>query len=144
MLAAEQLVERCYKRGVLIFITHDLVPLMSKMLFMRRAAYSSKLKVVGLSHVKAKPSEPHVTNAVGGTVFHHFGFAIVFVLIEFGYDMCTDSDRDGMADWSEVVEDANDLGFGCGNWTLFVDNPLFISRLVCPVRSIGLASNLTQ
>jgi len=109
--AAEELVKRCYKRGVNIRITQGL----------RTIAEQDALYAQGRTTPGAK-----VTNARGGYSFHNFGVAIDFVLIANGYDMKADADKDGQADWYEVVEEAKKLGFAWGgDWKSFVDNPHF-------------------
>ncbi|MGM1023566.1 MAG: M15 family metallopeptidase [Bacillota bacterium] len=110
-LAAEQLVERCYKRGVCIRITQGL----------RTIAEQDGLYAQG----RTKPGNI-VTNSKGGYSFHNFGVAIDFVLIESGYDVKADKDNDGMADWYEVVAEAEALGFEWGgHWASFKDFPHF-------------------
>ena len=109
--AAEQLVERCYRRGVNIRITDGL----------RTFSEQDELYAQG----RTSPGSI-VTNAKAGYSFHNFGLAIDFVLISSGYDMKADVDGDGTADWSEVVEVAKELGFAWGgDWKSFKDNPHF-------------------
>lgn len=109
--AAEELVKRCYKRGVNIRITQGL----------RTIAEQDALYAQGRTKPGAK-----VTNARGGYSFHNFGVAIDFVLMASGYDMKADADKDGQADWYEVVEEAKKLGFVWGgDWKSFVDFPHF-------------------
>lgn len=72
-----------------------------------------------------------VTNAKGGTSMHNFGLAIDFCLVtpdgkRTVWDVKGDFDKDGVADWMEVVEEAKKLGFTWGgDWTSFVDMPHF-------------------
>lgn len=72
-----------------------------------------------------------VTNAKGGTSMHNFGLAIDFALVtpdgkKAVWDTKSDFDKDGVADWMEVVEEAKKLGFTWGgDWKGFVDNPHF-------------------
>ncbi|MFS0841181.1 M15 family metallopeptidase [Paenibacillus sp. 1P03SA] len=139
-LAAEQLVERCYRRGVQIRITQGLRTIAEQNALYAQGRTQAQLNAAGLSSVKARPSEPKVTNAKGGTSFHNFGMAIDFVLIKSGYDMRADLDGDGMSDWMEVVEVAKDLGFEWGgDWATFVDNPHFEMTfgLTCAQYKVG-------
>lgn len=70
-----------------------------------------------------------VTNAKGGQSMHNYGLAIDFALKspdgkKAVWDTRADFDRDGKADWMEVVEEAKKLGFAWGgDWKGFVDNP---------------------
>lgn len=116
--AAEELVKRCYKRGVNIRITHGL----------RTIAEQEALYAQGRTVLYDKDGKKlsKVTNARGGYSNHNFGVAIDFVLMASGYDIKADADKDGQADWYEVVEEAKKLGFTWGgDWKSFVDNPHF-------------------
>jgi peptidoglycan L-alanyl-D-glutamate endopeptidase CwlK len=125
-LAAEQLVDRCYKRGINIRITQGLRTIAEQNALYAQGRTRAQLDDVGLSNVKAKPNDPKVTNAIGGTSFHNFGVAIDFVLIASGYDMKADTNGNGKSDWMEVVEVAKDIGFAWGgDFKSFVDNPHF-------------------
>lgn len=70
-----------------------------------------------------------VTNAKGGHSMHNYGLAIDFALLtpdgkKAVWDTYSDFDKDGMPDWSEVVEEAKKLGFVWGgDWKSFVDKP---------------------
>jgi peptidoglycan L-alanyl-D-glutamate endopeptidase CwlK len=72
-----------------------------------------------------------VTNARGGRSMHNFGLAIDFALITPDgktaiWDINKDFDKDGKADWMEVVEEAKKLGFEWGgDWKSFKDYPHF-------------------
>lgn len=114
--AAEALIDRCYMRGVPIVITQGL----------RTIAEQDALYAQG----RTKPGAI-VTKAKGGYSFHNFGVAIDFALLmpdgkAVSWDMKRDGDRDGKADWYEVVEEAKALGFEWGgDWTSFRDYPHF-------------------
>lgn len=72
-----------------------------------------------------------VTNAPGGYSNHNFGLAIDFALYtpsgqQVVWDQKVDYDRDGKADWAEVVAIAKKLGFAWGgDWRGFPDAPHF-------------------
>lgn len=69
-----------------------------------------------------------VTNAKGGESYHNFGLAVDFALKDASgnviWDMKYDGNKNGKADWDEVVEMAKGLGFEWGgDWTQFKDYP---------------------
>lgn len=69
-----------------------------------------------------------VTNAKGGESYHNYGLAIDFALKapsgEVIWDMQFDGNKNGAADWTEVVEMAKALGFQWGgDWVQFKDYP---------------------
>ena len=72
-----------------------------------------------------------VTHAKGGQSMHNYGLAIDFALFtpdgkKAFWDTKVDSDKDGKADWMEVVEEAKKLGFEWGgDWKGFKDYPHF-------------------
>lgn len=72
-----------------------------------------------------------VTNAKGGQSMHNYGLAIDFALAtldgkKVSWDTKADFDRDGKADWMEVVDEAKKLGFEWGgDWESFLDMPHF-------------------
>lgn len=72
-----------------------------------------------------------VTNAKGGQSMHNYGLAVDFALFtrdgkKVVWDTKSDFDKDGKADWMEVVEEAKKLGFEWGgDWKNFVDSPHF-------------------
>lgn len=85
----------------------------------------------------ARPGYPMgdtVTNARGGSSFHNFDLAIDFALLydkdhngtfeSLSWDLVADFNRDGEADWMEVVKifQADGWGWG-GNWVHLKDNP---------------------
>lgn len=113
--AATALLERCYARGVNIVITQGL----------RTIAEQDALYAQGRTK-----SGQIVTNAKGGYSYHNFGVAIDFALLlpdgSVSWDAKRDGDGDGVADWSEVVQEAKALGFGWGgDWTSIKDYPHF-------------------
>ncbi|MGG4142951.1 M15 family metallopeptidase [Paenibacillus algorifonticola] len=114
--ATEALIERSYKRGVPIVITQGL----------RTYAEQDGLYAQGRTKAGAI-----VTNARAGYSFHNFGVAIDFALLSDDgrsvyWDTKRDADKDGVADWSEVVTEAKALGFAWGgDWTSFKDAPHF-------------------
>lgn len=115
-VAAETLIDRCYNRGVPIVITQGL----------RTIAEQDALYAQG----RTKPGAI-VTNAHAGYSFHNFGVAIDFALLmpdgkAVSWDMKRDGDKDGRADWYEVVDEAKALGFAWGgDWVSFKDYPHF-------------------
>ncbi|WP_083436168.1 M15 family metallopeptidase [Paenibacillus sp. P22] len=114
--ASNVLIERCYNRGVPIVITQGL----------RTYAEQDALYTQG----RTKPGAI-VTNARGGYSNHNFGVAIDFALLlpdgrTCSWDTKRDGDRDGVADWNEVVAEAKRLGFEWGgDWRTFTDLPHF-------------------
>ncbi|ANY67747.1 hypothetical protein BBD42_15690 [Paenibacillus sp. BIHB 4019] len=114
--AAEALIERSYKRGVPIVITQGL------------RTYAEQDALYAQGRTKAGSI---VTNARAGYSYHNFGVAIDFSLLsEDGrsvyWDTKRDADKDGIADWNEVVAEAKALGFAWGgDWTSFKDYPHF-------------------
>lgn len=75
--------------------------------------------------------KPIVTNARGGRSMHNYGLAIDFALVTPDgktavWDINKDFDKDGKADWMEVVAEAKKLGFEWGgDWKSFKDYPHF-------------------
>ncbi|ASA21939.1 M15 family metallopeptidase [Paenibacillus donghaensis] len=104
LAAATALIERCYVRGVPIVITQGL----------RTIAEQDALYAQG----RTKPGSV-VTNAKGGTSYHNYGLAIDFALLlpdgkQVSWDINRDGDKDGVKDWTEVVQEAKALGFEWG------------------------------
>lgn len=69
-----------------------------------------------------------VTQVQGGHSYHNYGLAIDFALRtkkgEVVWDMEYDGNKNGQADWMEVVEIAKGLGFSWGgDWENFPDYP---------------------
>lgn len=94
-------------------------------------AYRSKAEQDKLFAKGRSTPGPKVTNAHGGQSMHNYGLAIDFALItpdgkKAVWDTRSDFDKDGKADWMEVVEEAKKIGFEWGgDWRGFVDNPHF-------------------
>ncbi|WP_042201842.1 M15 family metallopeptidase [Paenibacillus camerounensis] len=114
--AAVALIERSYAQGVPIIITQG---------------YRSKAEQDGLyAQGRTKPGGI-VTNARGGYSYHNYGLAVDFALLlpdgySASWDMKRDGDKDGIADWQEVAQQAKALGFEWGgDWTSFKDYPHF-------------------
>lgn len=94
-------------------------------------AYRSKAEQDALyAQGRTKPGKI-VTNAKGGTSMHNYGLAIDFCLVDptgkkATWDNKADFDKDGQADWMEVVAEAKKLGFEWGgDFKTFVDYPHF-------------------
>jgi peptidoglycan L-alanyl-D-glutamate endopeptidase CwlK len=69
-----------------------------------------------------------VTNAKGGKSYHNYGLAIDFALKtptgDVIWDMQYDGNKNGKADWTEVVKIGKILGFQWGgDWAKFKDYP---------------------
>lgn len=79
---------------------------------------------------------PRVTNAKGGQSIHNYGLAIDFALLydkdnngtyeTISWDTLKDFDRDGEADWLEVVDIFEEAGYTWGGrWHSIPDAPHF-------------------
>ncbi|AIQ49508.1 hypothetical protein R70723_29200 [Paenibacillus sp. FSL R7-0273] len=114
--AADKLIERCYTCGVPVLITQGL------------RTFSEQDRLYAQGRTSAGNI---VTNARGGYSFHNYGLAVDFALLlpdgsSASWDMKRDGDRDGTADWQEVVQQAKALGFEWGgDWSSFKDYPHF-------------------
>lgn len=75
-----------------------------------------------------------VTNARGGSSFHNYGLAIDFAILidkdgngtydEMSWDIKKDNDKDGVADWLEVVKVFEAAGWEWGGrWSSIKDYP---------------------
>ena len=84
---------------------------------------------------RTKPGK-RVTNAKGGRSYHNHGLAFDIVLLfdrngdgifeEASWDTLADFDKDGIADWQEVVSIAKQYGWEWGgSWATFPDAPHF-------------------
>lgn len=82
---------------------------------------------------RTKPG-PIVTNAQPGSSYHQYGLAIDFAILvdkdgngtydELSWDIKVDNDRDGVADWLEVVKVFEDAGYEWGGkWSSIKDYP---------------------
>lgn len=112
---AQKLIEAAYKRGLLILLTQG----------HRTLKYQKQLYDQG----RITPGEI-VTNARPGYSPHNYGLAIDFALLDLItgrkvlWDTRIDQDRDGVADWTEIVTEAKKLGFVWGgDFKKFVDKP---------------------
>ncbi|WP_420490247.1 M15 family metallopeptidase [Neobacillus drentensis] len=82
-----------------------------------------------LLYEKGRSAEGNiVTNAKGGESYHNYGLAIDFALKTPSgnviWDMQYDGNKNGKADWTEVVKMAKALGFEWGgDWAKFKDYP---------------------
>lgn len=77
---------------------------------------------------------PIVTNAKGGSSYHNYGLAFDFCIVidkngdgtydETSWDIKKDNDRDGTADWLEVVKIFEEAGWEWGGkWSSIKDYP---------------------
>ena len=82
---------------------------------------------------RTKPG-PIVTNAVAGSSYHQYGLAIDFAILvdkdgngvydELSWDIKADNDKDGTADWLEVVKVFEKAGYEWGGkWSSIKDYP---------------------
>jgi peptidoglycan L-alanyl-D-glutamate endopeptidase CwlK len=80
--------------------------------------------------------KPKVTNAKGGQSIHNYGLAFDIVLLydndgngtfeEASWSMIRDFDKDGKADWKEIVDYFKSKGWEHGgDWKTFKDQPHF-------------------
>lgn len=78
--------------------------------------------------------KPRVTKARGGQSYHNYGLAIDFAIMydkdnngsfeELSWDTAKDFDKDGIADWQEVVTEFENRGWEWGGmWRTFKDLP---------------------
>jgi len=79
-------------------------------------------------------TKPKVTNSKAGQSYHNFGLAIDFALLidkdrnsvyeTISWDLLKDEDKDGVADWMEVVDVFEDAGYTWGGRFVSIkDNP---------------------
>lgn len=82
---------------------------------------------------RTKPG-PIVTNAKGGSSYHNYGLAFDFAILldkdgngtydELSWDIKKDNDKDGIADWLEVVKVFEAAGWEWGGkWSSIKDYP---------------------
>jgi peptidoglycan LD-endopeptidase CwlK len=113
----KELVKRAHAAGVPVCITQGFRSIAEQNALYAKGRYGNKEKIV--------------TNAPGGYSNHNFGLAIDFALYtpngeKVVWDQKVDYDRDGKADWAEVVAIAKSLGFAWGgDWRGFPDAPHF-------------------
>ncbi|AIQ54127.1 M15 family metallopeptidase [Paenibacillus sp. FSL R7-0331] len=112
LAGASALIQRSYAKGIPIVITQG----------MRTIAEQNALYAQG----RTKPGNI-VTNARGGTSYHNYGLAIDFALLlpdgkNVSWDISRDGNKDKIADWQQVAQEAKKLGFAWGgDWTSFKD-----------------------
>ncbi len=91
---------------------------------LRTIAEQNELYAIG----RSKPGKI-VTHARGGDSYHNYGLAIDICLIldekEVSWDTKADYDRDGIADWIEVVQVFKSYGWQWGGDWNFSDKPHF-------------------
>lgn len=79
-------------------------------------------------------TKPKVTNSKAGQSYHNFGLAIDYALLydkdgngafeTLSWDLLKDFDKDGIADWMEVVDVFEDAGYTWGGrFSSIRDNP---------------------
>lgn len=101
----------------------------------QNALYAIGRTVKGFGAKPGLPMGHIVTKAKGGQGYHNYGLAIDFALLydkdkngtleNLSWDLLADLNRDGEADWKEVVDSFKALAFEWGgDWTGgLVDNP---------------------
>ncbi|MFK9090826.1 M15 family metallopeptidase [Bacillus salipaludis] len=110
---SNQLIQQAADKGIVIVITDGF----------RNAEDQDRL------YEKGRSTEGNiVTYAKGGESYHNFGLAIDFALKtpsgNVVWDMQYDGNKNGKADWTEVVNMAKALGFEWGgDWAQFKDYP---------------------
>ncbi|WP_084375086.1 M15 family metallopeptidase [Neobacillus soli] len=110
---SNQLIQQAADKGIVIVITDGF----------RSAENQNQL------YEKGRSAEGNiVTYAKGGESYHNFGLAIDFALKTPSgnviWDMQYDGNKNGKADWTEVVKLAKTLGFDWGgDWAKFKDYP---------------------
>jgi peptidoglycan L-alanyl-D-glutamate endopeptidase CwlK len=110
---SDQLVQQAAKKGIVIMITDGF----------RSVEAQDQL------YEKGRTSDGNiVTNAKGGESYHNYGLAIDFALKTPSgnviWDRQYDGNKNGIADWTEVVQIAKTLGFQWGgDWAQFKDYP---------------------
>ncbi|NHC20556.1 M15 family metallopeptidase [Bacillus sp. MM2020_4] len=110
---SNQLIQQSAKKGIVIVITDDF----------RSAEDQNRLYEKGRT-----ANGTIVTYAKGGESYHNFGLAVDFALKtpsgDIIWDRQYDGNKNGKADWNEVVEMAKVLGFEWGgDWADFKDYP---------------------
>jgi peptidoglycan LD-endopeptidase CwlK len=110
---SSQLIQQAAKKGIVVVITDGF----------RSFEDQNRLYQQGRT-----ASGNIVTNAKAGESYHNYGLAIDFALKTASgnviWDRQYDGNRNGKADWTEVVEISKSLGFQWGgDWTKFKDYP---------------------
>lgn len=107
------LIERAAAKGIVVIITDGF----------------RSIEDQNLLYEKGRSTEGNiVTHAKGGESYHNYGLAVDFALKDNGgnvlWDRQFDGNVNGVADWSEVVMLAKELGFEWGgDWINFKDYP---------------------
>lgn len=141
-LMAETLIKRAYAADVAIVITQGFRSIQEQNNLYAQGRTQEQLNRVGLSSVMARPNEPRVTNAKGGTSNHNYGLAIDFaVLSNDGKEVYWTVD----AKWMKVVAIAKQLGFTWGgDWTNFKDYPHFEMTFGLSIKQLQAGQRPTQ
>jgi peptidoglycan L-alanyl-D-glutamate endopeptidase CwlK len=110
---SSQLIQQAAKKGIVVVITNGF----------RSVGEQNRLYQQG----RTTPGTI-VTNAKGGESYHNYGLAVDFALKTPSgsviWDRQYDGNRNGQADWAEVVGIAKSLGFQWGgDWVQFKDYP---------------------
>jgi peptidoglycan L-alanyl-D-glutamate endopeptidase CwlK len=110
---SSQLIQQAAKKGIHVVITNGF----------RSVGEQNRLYQQG----RTTPGTI-VTNAKGGESYHNYGLAVDFALKTPSgsviWDRQYDGNRNGQADWAEVVGIAKSLGFQWGgDWVQFKDYP---------------------
>lgn len=112
--ALRRLVIRCYHLGINIRITSGF----------RSLKEQATIYNQGRTKDSIAKGEKIVSNAKPGHSMHNYGLAGDFVLIDSGYNMQADVNKNNTADWLEVITQAKLLGFTWGgDWKTFKDYP---------------------
>lgn len=107
------LIERAASKGIVVIITDGF----------------RSIEDQDILYEKGRSTEGNiVTHAKGGESYHNYGLAVDFALKDSGgnvlWDRQFDGNVNGIADWSEVVTLAKELGFEWGgDWINFKDYP---------------------
>jgi peptidoglycan LD-endopeptidase CwlK len=110
---SSQLIQQAAKKGIVVVITNGFRSFEDqKRLYQQGRTTSGNI----------------VTNAKAGESYHNYGLAIDFALKtptgNVIWDRQYDGNRNGKADWTEVVEISKSLGFKWGgDWAKFKDYP---------------------
>ena len=89
-----------------------------------------------------------VTNAKAGESYHNYGLAVDFVIIhdnQADYDLESDHNRTGQADWQELGELGKALGFEWGgDWRSFPDYPHLEMDFGLSIRQLAAGKRPSQ
>lgn len=127
--AATLLVERVYRRGIMIVITEALRTYQYQNELYAKGRTTKQLRDIGITGIDGRPSLKVVTNARGGYSNHNFGYAFDFALllpngVTVSWDTMRDDNLSSLPDWDEVVQEAKAMGLEWGgDWRSFRDLP---------------------